>query len=241
MSQEGTYRICCPKCGHAQDVELYDSINVASSPELREQLMTNRINTVECAGCGFSFRVDKVLLYNDPEHTIMIHLLPVGDGSYEDGEKQFRDSLDAVNGVLPDQIETPRVHLVFSRSELIEKIFLLEEGMSDRVIEYVKYMIYVRNMEKVNPSEKALLFDAKDSTAEELCFVIQDLATQELEGVLQYSRQAYGALCEMFDRDDETANLLELFPGPYVSARVLLLSEAGAEDGSLRNLPPPPL
>lgn len=228
MSERSKYRISCPKCGHAQDVELYDSVNVVENPGLRDDLMANRLNSVTCAQCGFSFRVDKALLYHDPARKIMIHLQPLQDRPRGDAERQFSESLDAVNGLLPASIHIPRVHLVFTRTELVERIFLLEAGLNDRVIEYVKYMIYSRNLNKVNPAEKALLFDTQDSTAEALCFVIQDVKTQALEGVLQYSREAYKALCEMFDQDDQTARLLELFPGPHVSARALLLKEARA-------------
>ena len=72
---------------------------------------------------------------------------------------------------------------------------------------------------------KSLLFDAEDSTDEQLLFVMQNVESKQLETVLQYSRSGYNALEEMFDQDDETADLLELFSGPYISARHTLLQE----------------
>lgn len=226
MSEQNRYTIHCPKCRHQQEVELYESINVQSSPDLKEKLMANQVNLVVCGQCGLSFRVDKALLYHDPARRVMIYLIPLGEAVFEAGEQEFADLLRRLNGVLPEGLQAPEVCLVFSRVELIERIFLFDAGLNERVIEYIKYMIYTRNLAKVTPAEKALLFDAQDSTPENLRFVVQDVKTRKLEAVLDYERKAYTALCEMFDRDSQTPTLLELFPGPHVSARALLLREA---------------
>ncbi|MBN1270421.1 MAG: CpXC domain-containing protein [Kiritimatiellae bacterium] len=228
MSEKQSYQITCPRCAHVQDVELYDAINVSETPRLKRDLMADQLNAVICAQCEFRFRVDKALLYSDPKRHIVIHLIPLNGKTVEEGEQEFRRSLETLNGVLPAGFEAPRVHLVFTRAELVERIFLLEAKLNERVIEYIKFMIYTRNMDKVAAARKALLFDAEDSTAELLCFLVQDVETQKLEGMLQYNREAYDALSAMFDRDDQTPNLLEMFPGPYISARALLMKESAA-------------
>jgi Zn ribbon nucleic-acid-binding protein len=229
MSQQTIYPISCPKCRAAQDVALYDSINVAASPELREQWLANQLNRVACPKCGFSFRVDKPLLYNDPVRRFMIYLLPAGPDPAGRQEQQFADLVRSLTESLPPGVQAPALHLVVSRSEMVERIFLLEAGLNERIIEYIKHIIYTRNVDRLDPAAKNLLFDAQDSTAETLCFVVQNLATQKLDGVLQYSRAAYQGLCEMFDRDEQTPSLMELFPGPRVNARALLLREAQTE------------
>jgi len=223
MSQSGKYNINCPKCGHSQAVELYESVNVQVSPELKEVLMANRLNVVTCAECGLSFRVDKPLLYNDPKRGVMIYLIPTTEGQYNKGEHLFAESLRRLTEVLPADFNAPGVSLVFNRFELVERIFLFDAGLNERIIEYIKYMIYSKNLGKLDPRTKNLLFDAEDSTDKVLCFVVQDVATRKLESVLQYDRGTYKALSEMFDRDEQTATLLELFPGPHISARALLL------------------
>lgn len=225
MSQTQNYNIRCPKCHEEQNVQLYDSVNISSEPDLRQKLMQNELNAVKCATCGFRFVVDKPLLYNDANHGILIYWLPPGNQSLDEAQQVFRESMHHMSGVLPDNVEAPRVHLVFHRSELIERIFLLEAGLDERVIEYIKYLVYSKNLDKLNPREKTLLFNAEDSTDDNLCFVVQDASSRKLEGLLHYERQTYDSLSEMFDRDDQTANLLELFPGPYISARALLKDE----------------
>lgn len=229
MSQKSTYPIRCPQCGEEQDVELFDSLNIQSEPDLRDRLMANQLNVVLCASCNASFRVDKPLLYNDPERHFMVNLIPVGETSLEEAQRQFSSWITEMNATLPEGMEAPVVHLVFSRVELVERIFMLEAGLHERIIEYIKYIIYSRNPERLAPLTHALLFDAEDSTDESLCFVVQDVRSQRLEELFEYSRQAYQGLCEMFDQDEQTPSLMELFPGPYVSARALFVMDAKVE------------
>ncbi len=218
-----TYPIQCPQCGAEQEAELYDAINVTEAPLLREALMNNTLNQVECPHCGFAFRVDKRLLYHDPERGLMIYWFPGQESSYQTNKTEFLTAISALNAALPDEFDPPTVHLVFSRVELVERIFLLEAGLDERVIEYIKHMMYTRNLEKLDPQAKAILFNAQDSNERALCFVIQDLDTQQLEGVLEFDREAYEGLVAMFDEDEKTSTLWDLFPGPYISARSLLL------------------
>lgn len=225
MTQKKTYSIECPKCGDKQDVELFDSLNVHDEPALKENLMKNQINQVDCAGCGYNFRVDKPVLYSDPAQNFIIFLNPTRESPTAEEQRMFVQWMEQVNTTLPDGIDAPEVHLVTSRTELVERIFILENDLEARIIEYVKHTIYSRNLSKVDPEKKILLFDAQDSTEEKLCFVVQDSSSHQLESVIEYNRDAYVGLCEMFDQDDQTPSLMELFPGPYISARALLLAE----------------
>lgn len=229
MSERLSYRIACPRCRHEQAVELYESINIKTDPALRDQLMANKLNAVTCANCEFGFRVDKALLYHDPDRRLLLYWIPVSDADHERGEAQFAELLRKMTGALPDDVRAPAVHLVFSRTELVERIFLLEAGLNERLIEYIKYTIYTRNS-RLNPAQKSLLFNAQDSTADHLCFVVQDVASRKLEAMLQYDRKAYQALDEAFSGEEKAADLLELFPGPHISARLLLLKESQAEE-----------
>lgn len=230
MSEKQPYRIKCPKCGENQDVDLYESLNVGKSPELRELLMANKINEVTCSSCQFVFRVDKPLLYIDPDHQLMIYLIPADANQYDTGEDQFNEFIRNMLGMLPPDFRAPDVQLVFSRVELIERIFLVEAGLNPRLIEYIKHKIYSQNGKRVPPESKAILFNAQDSTDDNLCFVVQDIGTRKFEAVLHYQRETYNALAEMFSDGEKSADLLELFPGPYYSARRLFLEDPLATD-----------
>jgi hypothetical protein len=228
MSKSKTYHIKCPSCGVQQDVELYESVNVGTDPDLKQALLENRLNRVDCIDCDASFRVDMPLLYSDPKHNILIHWIPeTTELDKEQIIEDFDQSLEQINDMLPTDITTPSVRLVLTRVELIELVFMIEAKLNERVVEYIKYSIYTRNMEKVDPKQFRLLLNVQDSTDEELCFVMQDVESKELGNVLRYGRPAYDSMCELYNENSE--EFFEMFPGPYLSARNLLLEDADEE------------
>ena len=226
MSQKRKHEIACPLCGREQPVELWDSITVDTDPELREELLQGRVNRVACVGCQKSFRVDKPLIYRDRDQDVFVHFDPlVGGRTLADAEGAFGAAMAELNRLLPKDVLPPEAHLVVEWSELVERIFLLEEGLDARLVEHVKYMLFQQNPEKIPVDRKNLLFDAQDSTDEQLCFVVQDRATKKLEAVLNFARADYEALVNVFDSGDQLALLEEQFPGPYLSGRLRLLQD----------------
>jgi len=223
MSAQKTYNIRCPQCGHQQKVELYDSINVTQQPELKTALFENRLNCVLCGSCESAFRIDKPLLYHDPGRNILIHWMPDTAVSREEILDEFDKSMEELRAVLPEDVEPPRVRLVFTRAELVELIFVIEAGMEERVVEYIKYTIHMQNSGRVPPKTKQLLLNVQDSTSDELLFAVQNAETFELEEVLRYPRTAYRSMRELYHKDPD--ELSELFPGPYISARSALMAE----------------
>jgi hypothetical protein len=224
MSISRTVNISCPACGTAQDVTLYESINVQRDPWLKDALMQNQLNRVECNDCRANYRIDTPLLYNDPAHRILIHWIPEGgELTRERILEDFDLSLEEMNAMVPDDVELPTVRLVMSRVELVELIFMLEAGLNQRVIEYIKYSIFTRNMEKVDPAQFRLLLNVQDSTDDELCFVMQDVREQTLGQVLRYGRAAYQSMNGLYDESPD--EFIEMFPGPCISARNLLLDD----------------
>lgn len=228
MSTRKTYPIRCPQCGHNQNVELYDSINVAQQPELKQALFENRLNRVVCEACDANFRIDKPLLYHDADRNILIHWMPDAGVTRDEILDEFDKSMEELRGSLPDDMEHPRVRLVFDRVELVELIFLIEAGMDERVVEYIKYTVHSQNMTRIPPETKQLLLNVQDSTSDELLFAVRDVETMELEEILRYSRESYRNVCRMCkDNPDE---FMELFPGPYINARTALLEERGSDE-----------
>lgn len=226
MSQKRKHEIACPFCGREQQVELWDSINVDSDPELREALQRGRVNRVECGGCKQSFRIEKPLAYLDREQDIFIHLDPlIGARTLTEVETTFREAMLEMNRLLPKDVPPPEAHLVVEWSELVERVFLLEEGLDARLVEHIKYMMFQQNVDQLPAQQKNLLFNAQDSTDEQLCFVVQDRATKKLESMLHFSRADYEALVNVFDTDEQLALLEEQFPGPYVSGRFRYLQD----------------
>ena len=221
MSINRDAQITCPLCGTHQEIRLVEVLNVQSDPSLKEDLMRNKLNRVTCADCGNNFRVDLPLLYTDSKLDIMIHWVPENDSaSREQILEEFDEVIEHINSDSSLKGSTPNVRLVTTRVELVELIYLMEAGMNQRIVEYIKYNIFTRNQEKIDPKIHRLLLNVEDSTVDELFFVTQNVEDQKLGQVLRYGRSAYDSLVDLFSEDSE--EFMDMFPGPCISARDLI-------------------
>lgn len=227
MSASKKHPIRCPKCEHTQTVELYDSINVSQEPMLKDALLENRLNRVDCESCQTSFRVDKPVLYHDTDRNILIHWMPDVGCTRDEILDEFDSSMVELRASLPADMEPPRVRLVFTRVELVELMFIIEASMEERIVEYIKYTIMSQNSSRIDPTEKELLLNIEDSTADELLFAVRNIETAALEEVLRYPRESYRGVQKMYA--DNPEEFMELFPGPYINARTALLEEQAEE------------
>ncbi|AKJ63813.1 CpXC domain-containing protein [Kiritimatiella glycovorans] len=227
MSEE-QYTIQCPECGHEWQTEVRDLAEADRDPDVREQILANRFNFAECPSCSYGFRIDRPVLYLDRPRAIVVHWIPLHGQDLNELERQYEQSLEKSDQAAQPHERPPRPQLVLSRNELIERVFLLEEGYDERVVEYLKYLIYTKNISRMPPDRKELLFDVHDSTEEELLFVVRDLESSQFEELVRYSRSAYDEERERFEQDD--TELRRLFPGAYKKARFAVLQETGRGD-----------
>ena len=224
MSINRDAQITCPFCGTHQEIRLVEVLNAQSDPSLKEDLMRNKLNRVTCTDCGNNFRVDLPLLYTDSKLDIMIHWVPENDSaSREQILEEFDEVIEHINSDSSLKGSTPNVRLVTTRVELVELIYLMEAGMNQRIVEYIKYNIFTRNQEKIDPKIHRLLLNVEDSTVDELFFVTQNVEDQKLGQVLRYGRSAYDSLVDLFSEDSE--EFMDMFPGPCISARDLILDD----------------
>lgn len=225
MAQTSVYPIACPECKSQQDEVLYDSIDVAAEPELRKLLLEQKLNRVTCSSCNFSFYVDKTLLYHDPDGGWMIYLQPSSMENAAAAIEEFDQVLRDLSDLLPANESLPPVDLVLSRIELMERIFVREAELDPAVLEYAKYLIYTQNLDSFMPETHALLLNGPECTAENLCFVVQNTETRQLETLLHYQRDTYDSLVELDLQERGQSLVRQLFPGPYISARAYLMQD----------------
>lgn len=151
----------CKKCGNGNSLEFLSSVNVETSPELKEKVLDGSLFTWSCPHCGNLNLVTSPFLYHDPENHLMILLTEA--------------SVKAEG--LPDGY-TGRI--VRSVGDLIEKIKIFDSGLDDVVIEMCK-LITLQEIGKEVP----LKFFRMDGADSELSFAYPEKNSETGEPVMQ--------------------------------------------------------
>lgn len=132
MSRSRDYAVRCPKCGSIMPFELFDSITSSLNPELRQQILDDRFETVVCPDCKAASYIQYDILYHDPARRFMVC---VGT-DYSD---VFQQS-DCPAGY--------KLRYVDDYKQLAEKIRIFEAGLNDGIMEITKEAM--RHMAKRN-------------------------------------------------------------------------------------------
>ena len=149
----------CSRCGAQHSAEVPQSVNVGTSPELKEQVRSGAIFTWNCPHCGTSNLLKFPFLYHDPQEHLMLVLTdaPVNADGVPEGY-------------------TGR--LVRSAGELIEKIKIFDAGLDDLAIEMCKYV----TGKELN-TDAPLRFLKMDGADGEMTFTYPDKGEMQLVAV----------------------------------------------------------
>lgn len=90
MSEVTKKNIKCDKCGKEFEAQLYNSVNVSLTPELKERALKDEINHFVCPHCDSV--VEKPFFYHDMKNKIMIWVWPKkNEQNKEEILKQFEN------------------------------------------------------------------------------------------------------------------------------------------------------
>lgn len=131
MSLKSQAAAICSKCGKQHIVQIHKSINVATDPDLKAEVLSGELFLWECPDCGTKNLMSYDLLYHDPEDKYMVWMLPGGDPQ---GPQL---------GAIMNQARAMgdyRLRIVANAGDLLEKVMIFDAGLSDRCIELVKFI-----------------------------------------------------------------------------------------------------
>lgn len=134
MSQHHTETITCQRCGKDSDFTVWDSINTALDPDMKEKVRTGEAFLWQCPSCGERHLVEYATLYHQMEDHVMIWLTPGESASAIEQFETVRRGGDPA--VTADADYSFRV--VTTLPGLREKLLLLDAGLDDRVVELMK-------------------------------------------------------------------------------------------------------
>ncbi|MCQ2146359.1 MAG: CpXC domain-containing protein [Bacteroidales bacterium] len=151
MASISSVTVNCSKCSGSHEVSIYNSINVAQDPELKESVKTGAIFIWECPHCGSINLIKYPCLYHDPDTKFMVWLLPEGSIS-EDKVALLSSQLEGLDGYT--------LRRVTDVGNLIEKVNILDSNLDDRIIEMCKYVTKLELAEKLGKNKASMIFEA---------------------------------------------------------------------------------
>lgn len=187
-----------------------------------DSLIAGELNRLECAECHTEFFYDIPILYRDDDEKRIIYFLPESLCPKLDDALGQLDTL--FHEIFADFSESdrPTCRLVTRRAHFIEKISLLQNGYDDRLIEYVKYMLF-QHSPGLEPERFELLYDFSDREDGDLKFLAFDRDNGQATYSLEFDTDDYRALEEYFLGTPEAQQQLdELYRNYYVQVSTLL-------------------
>lgn len=147
MSLNSKQNVRCPQCGQMSEVTVWNMITVSDSADLKQDLLSGRVNMFRCASCSHTALMPTPMLYQDDEKRLLISFSPCSEPLlkaqlYDNVCKSSKES-----GEL-EKFEGYNLRFVTDYNELLEKILIFDNGLSDKTIEVLKLMILSQDLEK---------------------------------------------------------------------------------------------
>ena len=199
MSRPNQTTVTCKQCGAQQPFTAWESLNVTLNPAEKEELLKGTLTRFTCAKCNWSAEVTYPLLYHDMEKQLMIWLWPA-PGEPDVRGMPFRSSM-----------RDYKFRVVGSRIELVEKVFIFDAGLDDRVIEMMKLMSRVQPSGGNSLREGPILFArvVGDAAGKRLTF-------EHLQGSLHQNFEVPYEVYEKVAAAIPAKPEMELPPGPWL-------------------------
>ncbi len=140
----------CPQCVKVHKFKSYSLIKVTEKPELKEDVLQNRLFVFRCDACGLTAPLTYESVYVDTKKQLLIYLAP----------EMTPNTQVAISAWEPVNFKYKR--LVNNINDLKEKILIADNLLDDRIIEFMK----IENLQQLkkemeNDNLMNILFDYK--------------------------------------------------------------------------------
>lgn len=147
MSKTATVKLQCQECGKENEITIHLSMNAQMDTEEFTKMITGKLFTFECCGCGKPGRVNHDMFYHDIVHRAIIH--------YVVSPESEKKALESISKMLAEKGEKAlpsdyTIRIVKTQNALREKALLFSHGLDDRIMEILKGLCLV-NIHKDHP------------------------------------------------------------------------------------------
>ena len=121
MSYSQKQDVVC-SCGKGFEWDLWDSVNVTTDPDLKEQILNGLMNVVVCPYCGLLFYYEKFLLYHDEKKKYLFYVYAHDcEETKDEMRKKANDDYELVKKQSTDNIFADyKIEVFTGLDELVE-------------------------------------------------------------------------------------------------------------------------
>ncbi len=187
------------QCPHCQTQFSFQPVTLLTPEDSHEEeLNRGTLNCVQCPECGKTLNVPVRLSFRDAEGSFLLVQEPRPLPEPEAAKRALQLDEAATRAALEKGIQRPVVRMVFTRPDFLEKLYLHQKSLDDRVVEFAKYQLFHGGTQDgaLNPHRHRLLFDYSQSDAERMVFLVYDRVSGKPIRMLQVPRTEYDALAE---------------------------------------------
>ena len=135
MSKPTIISAQCPHCNADIEIPYYEDVNVTTDPVLKKAILSGDFFKYICPSCGESLPIVGPLLYHDQNAAAMFYFCPPG---FDQSTEKLNEMLQVIEGIEGSRASYYQARLVSSIDKLMEKIYILDAGLDDRIVELVK-------------------------------------------------------------------------------------------------------
>ena len=211
----------CPQCGAPQAVRPTTVMHPEDAA--LEELCHGTLNQVTCTTCGAAFRLCVPLIFRDDESRYLVYFVGLDSpGEWEEAESRMQELAEnAFSG--DDDYGGSDFRLTVTRNTFIEKVFIHQHELDDKLVEYVKYQLYQNSSREIDPVRSELLYDFSGQDGGTLAFLVIDRESGRATAGAHIPMDVYEELADTFVGDRRLQDELDsLFPGYFVSVDRLM-------------------
>jgi hypothetical protein len=198
MSLMNSTTVTCPQCGQTSEFTVWESINTAVDPDMKEKVRTGEAFLWTCPHCGLKSFIDYPVLYHQQEDNFMVQLCEKSDA------ERFTEHFKKMQKMLPDGAPLD-FRVVTNRYQFMEKLILKDHALEDKAIEIMKVFSLMAILESNPELAEAGIEEVMIDVSPEGELVTGLHLSDGRWGYLPFSRELYAHIEDQF-RDEIMAN-----------------------------------
>lgn len=154
VSQFSKINLQCPVCLNEIEATVWQTVEAAADPDLKEKLLRKDLQAQQCPNCGHTWLPALPLVYRDEAAKLMFYC------HAGQNPEEAQASAAALTG-----LDGWTLRLVTDYNSLIEKIHIADHHCDDRLIEFIKLAVKRQGLEDQETAIEQMLFLTADDQA----------------------------------------------------------------------------